>query len=404
MGSPREVVFLHGFLSDRSVWKRLSDLMALEESLTDIRQHFFEYETRLVEPNPLRAMPDINALADLLATFLRQRLERDSRTVLVGHSQGGIVVQRFLLRHVISATAEAFPLSKISSVVLFACPNRGSPIFLNTRRRLFGNRNPQESRLRPFDQEMEEVHRQVVVRLALDAQKPPDDRIPFHVYCGSEDAVVPRMSALGDFPAIATLPGDHSSIIQPEARDSLVFSALKEILESRDTQQVFPDERTLTVKFEDLVQYGDQRRNHGAETDHTSTSSYWPIPWGSMEIELPPLGVGEAALVQLNGYELGKALLLTSTTTVLGRDATADLFIDRRSISRRHAEFTRTTVGKWRIEDLNSLNGALVNGKPVAGPQILSNKDVLQLGEAWFLFVTAEGAYKDLLSPDLPRA
>lgn len=51
-------------------------------------------------------------------------------------------------------------------------------------------------------------------------------------------------------------------------------------------------------------------------------------------------------------------------TMIIGRDPGAGIVIPDASVSLRHASITRTTGG-WRVADLGSTNGTLVNGRPV---------------------------------------
>jgi ABC transport system ATP-binding/permease protein len=62
---------------------------------------------------------------------------------------------------------------------------------------------------------------------------------------------------------------------------------------------------------------------------------------------------------------------------VLGRDLEADLPLDHRSVSRRHAVLSPTPSG-WTLTDL-SRNGTFVDGQPVARRQ-LARQTVAHLG------------------------
>lgn len=82
---------------------------------------------------------------------------------------------------------------------------------------------------------------------------------------------------------------------------------------------------------------------------------------------------------------------LQAGENVIGRSATADIRIDAPQASRRHARIVVGPRGAT-IEDLGSKNGTLVNGRRIAGPQLLVEGDEVQLGSpaARFRFRRAE--------------
>jgi FHA domain len=80
-------------------------------------------------------------------------------------------------------------------------------------------------------------------------------------------------------------------------------------------------------------------------------------------------------------------LELEGERVTIGRDDRSDLVIkEDSSLSRQHAVLEKVgTV--WYINDLDSLNGTEVNGKPVAGGRrALHNNDEILLGRTKFVF------------------
>ena len=77
----------------------------------------------------------------------------------------------------------------------------------------------------------------------------------------------------------------------------------------------------------------------------------------------------------------GDRFVLTNQTTVLGRDATADVQVDAAApvVSRRHAQIQRVAADQFVVSDLKSFNGTLVNGQRITQPTQLKNDDVVQL-------------------------
>ena len=73
-------------------------------------------------------------------------------------------------------------------------------------------------------------------------------------------------------------------------------------------------------------------------------------------------------------------------TTCIGRSPTSDLRLPDRSISRQHA-LLFCLNDEFYIEDLNSLNGTILNGKPVNSRIRINAGDELRLGLSCLLFM-----------------
>jgi pSer/pThr/pTyr-binding forkhead associated (FHA) protein len=72
--------------------------------------------------------------------------------------------------------------------------------------------------------------------------------------------------------------------------------------------------------------------------------------------------------------------VLSERTTRIGRDPSAGIVIQDSSVSRFHAQITRQASGYY-LADLESSNGAQVNGEPVTEPRRIVAGDQLCLGE-----------------------
>jgi ABC-type multidrug transport system ATPase subunit/pSer/pThr/pTyr-binding forkhead associated (FHA) protein len=96
----------------------------------------------------------------------------------------------------------------------------------------------------------------------------------------------------------------------------------------------------------------------------------------------PPLR-SVAALICESGSptQVGRQFVIVSETTLLGRDAAADISIDAAApiISRRHAELRRQDDGGFAIVDLSTFNGTLVNDRRITQPTTLHIGDRIQL-------------------------
>jgi DNA-binding winged helix-turn-helix (wHTH) protein len=79
-----------------------------------------------------------------------------------------------------------------------------------------------------------------------------------------------------------------------------------------------------------------------------------------------------------------------SQTLVLGREASCDVVVADRQISRYHARITPTPEGVI-LEDLGSKNGTHHNGVPLTGPVVLQDGDLVSVALAQqFLFLTSD--------------
>jgi tetratricopeptide (TPR) repeat protein len=230
MQSPVHVLFVHGLFSGPDTWSDFTDLIRRDPDLDFVQTHTMRYFTPKVRLRPDRRIPDFADLAAQLATRLKAEDLREARSVVVvAHSQGGLVVQKFLA----SATSrgQARELARIRQIVLYACPTLGSPFFGKTRRWVFWSRHPQERHLRLLDGEVFEAH-QLVLRNVVNADNVTDYTCPIPVTAvvGSEDNIVPRIEATGWFPTTETVAADHFSILKAASPGAMPYQILKAVL------------------------------------------------------------------------------------------------------------------------------------------------------------------------------
>ncbi|CAL4859433.1 FHA domain-containing protein [Microbacterium sp. MM2322] len=100
---------------------------------------------------------------------------------------------------------------------------------------------------------------------------------------------------------------------------------------------------------------------------HDSDLSF--VPFGAeltaAEVEaINALPARAALLVVRSGPTAGARYLLDTDVTTVGRHPEADIFFDDVTVSRRHAEITRTGA-TYELIDQRSLNGTYVNGERV---------------------------------------
>src|SRR5438034_1445132 len=70
----------------------------------------------------------------------------------------------------------------------------------------------------------------------------------------------------------------------------------------------------------------------------------------------------------------------------LGRAHTSRIVLKDEMCSREHAE-VYSAEGRWRLRDLDSLNGTRLNGEPLDGEWELVPGDAFQVGKTQFLYV-----------------
>ena len=97
------------------------------------------------------------------------------------------------------------------------------------------------------------------------------------------------------------------------------------------------------------------------------------------------LDTHEVNLVQISGSAAGSQFTLEQEAYTLGRGEDADLVIDSEAASRKHAAI-EFAGGNFRIRDLGSTNGVLVNGQPVEAAN-LQHGDKIEIGGQVFQFI-----------------
>jgi DNA-binding winged helix-turn-helix (wHTH) protein len=97
--------------------------------------------------------------------------------------------------------------------------------------------------------------------------------------------------------------------------------------------------------------------------------------------ELPRHGRAPREAVQCRLTWGEREIALAEGENILGRDPDAIAWIDRNSVSRRHARIV-VSGGTAILEDLGSKNGTYIRGRQIAGPTPLSSGDEIRVGSA----------------------
>ncbi len=96
------------------------------------------------------------------------------------------------------------------------------------------------------------------------------------------------------------------------------------------------------------------------------------------------LSPGTALLISTRGAVSGSRYLLDEDKVTVGRDPKSDIMLDDGTVSRQHAVFIREN-GRYKIQDVGSLNGTYVNRERVT-ETVLNNGDELMIGKFRLVF------------------
>ena len=222
-----DVVLVHGFWSSPATWDLLAAKIENDPELDGIRIHRFGYRSpKFRMPGlPLR-IPDYDDIAQVFPAFLKARIPDSGSVVIVTHSQGGLILQRFLAWML--SEGRGRDLAQIKLAIMLACPNEGSEYLASMRAAAGISMHPQAKALHVLNSEVSEARR-IVLRQIVNADHTDERycRIPFYVYSGASDNVVRRPSGQSIFPQVGVLPGDHFSILDPDSPGNLTFETLK---------------------------------------------------------------------------------------------------------------------------------------------------------------------------------
>ena len=124
-------------------------------------------------------------------------------------------------------------------------------------------------------------------------------------------------------------------------------------------------------------------------------------PEVNIEAELIP--DSSARLVLFAGQLPSKEFPLNKTVMNIGRTEENDIVLDHKSISRQHARITYEN-GVFKILDLKSANGVLVNGEQYVKTE-LKNGDIIELGHLKLKFIDekAVSVYQETAVVRLPQ-
>jgi tetratricopeptide (TPR) repeat protein len=222
-----DLVFIHGFWSSPKTWTALKDRFEEDDELRGVHVHEFSYDSPKLPPLPLSTtrIPEYDDIAQTLAPYLDVTVSTDA-TAIVTHSQGGLILQRFLAWMLNNGRGRE--LSRIKLIVMLACPNQGSDYLRSIRKMAGFGRRPQARELKTLSADVATAGRFVLHDIArADTVDDHHCKIPIYVYAGSSDNVVNRVSGQGLFQNAQSLPGNHFTILRPDKPGNITFPTLK---------------------------------------------------------------------------------------------------------------------------------------------------------------------------------
>jgi Predicted acetyltransferases and hydrolases with the alpha/beta hydrolase fold len=218
-GNLNVICFVHGFCGDpRSTFDPIPQFIIKEKELDGWDVLSIGYSTDLM-PNIGKgiwtASPDINKIANYLITNLDILSEHYSRVALIGHSMGGLVIQRAILNRP--------DISKISHVLFFGTPSAG----LN-----------KAWLMKWFKNQISDMNNKGEFINSL--RKEWNDKFigeyPFRfaTVAGELDEFVPTNSSLEPFPEQyrSYTSGNHITMVKPSTENDTSFQIIKKVLHS----------------------------------------------------------------------------------------------------------------------------------------------------------------------------
>jgi type III secretion system YscD/HrpQ family protein len=125
---------------------------------------------------------------------------------------------------------------------------------------------------------------------------------------------------------------------------------------------------------------------------------------GFADIDFDLIDSGRYLLKVVGGPNNGAEFSMhTGESYLIGTDPNScDIVFHDTSVSRQHAKIFIDPEGSVQIEDLNSKNGVLIDGKAIQGKAAVPHSSVVTIGTSSFILYDREGNMQTIISPLLP--
>jgi len=285
------IIFVHGLGGEREkTWGRFPEFLINDN---EIKHEIIQYS--YTSPNPIKQLykpaPSILSIANGLLTYLTAHCNLDNDDIiLVGHSLGGLVIRRMLLR--LNAKGVNHNIQK---VCFFDVPHEGSG-FANVGRYVaFLNRHLKS--LVSNSTELDDLNEQWV-------DKKIDERLNILSVIDANETIVSAMSSksIFRFHKIETINGvDHSTIVKPKTVNDTAVLVLKSFIKSKPSIGKF-NNNNVSKSIADWLKYDERRHELEYLEDKAREIAYKSLK-GALESSTP--------IIRLTGLSgLGKSRLL----------------------------------------------------------------------------------------------
>ncbi len=291
-GNENIICFVHGFCGDpESTFSPLPEFILNEKELSGWDILSIGYSTDLM-PNIGRgiwsASPDINKISEYLQTNLEILFKHHSRVALIGHSMGGLVIQRALL--------DMRDIHKVSHVLFFGTPSAGlrKAWFLKWFKNQIGD----------MDNDGEFIQ-----KLRTDWNNKFSKEYPFifATIAGELDDFVPVKSSLDPFPHKyrSHTAGNHITMVKPASDSDTSFQIIKKALDSdHDFLSGFDEKalNNLVGKYhEDVNRLGSRLK----QLDNKGFKNYIFALEGTGKIDVAIKAIEESDVIKNNTDAMG---------------------------------------------------------------------------------------------------
>jgi predicted esterase len=216
LGEKTLLLFIHGLGGDRTTWGKFPTLIEQDEELSPhVEIAFYGYPTRLIRLPWSKNSSRIQDLSKGIRTEFEARFKRNSRVVIIAHSMGGLIAQKYIVEELKENLA-----LKVTDLVLFAVPVTGAPLAG------WGNLfSFQHFHLRQLRKESE-----ILESISSDWRAMScSAKVRVVTVHGGQDKIVPRvLDSVCRSEFIAD--EDHQSIVKPASKDSTAFLIVRNLI------------------------------------------------------------------------------------------------------------------------------------------------------------------------------